>query len=280
MVYAKTRQLEQKSGVGRGGLKDWLGKCWPLVMGALLLCSTVSCRKRVEATSDSGPSRPASAVIAEVDGLYAGREDLVKIRQGLVSLRQAQATDGGNYDLAWRIAKFDYYLGSHSTDSSEREKAFREGIEAGQLAVKLQGGKAEGHFWLGANYGGNAELSVLSGFADVDDIKHEMEAVLKIDEGYSSGSAYMVLGQVYLEAPRILGGDTQKAIEYLQKGLRFGANNSLLHLHLAQAYAEANRKEDARKEIEVLRTMKVEPGFEPEQKEALDKATQLSEKLK
>ena len=54
----------------------------------------------------------------------------------------------------------------------------------------------------------------------------------------------------------------------------------MLRLQLAQAYAEANRKEDARKEIEVLRTMKVEPGFEPEQKEAMEKAEKLSEKLK
>jgi len=250
------------------------------MIGVLLLFSTASCRKRVEASSEPGPARAAASVIAEVDALYAGREDLMKIRQGLVSLRQAQTTEAGNYDFAWRAAKLDYYLGSHSTDSAEREKAFREGIEAGKVAVKLQGGKAEGHFWLGANYGGNAQLSVLSGLADVDDIKREMEAVLKIDEGYSAGSAYMVLGQVYLEAPRLLGGDTQKAIEYLQKGLRFGANNSLLRLQLAQAYAEANRKEDARKEIEVLRTMKVEPGFEPEQKEAMEKAEKLSEKLK
>ena len=249
-------------------------------MAIIVLLTTASCRKSMELSAETGTARPSAALISEVDALYTGREDLMKIRQGLVTLRGAQATAGGSYDLAWRLAKFNYYLGAHSSDSSEREKAFREGIEAGKLAVKLEGAKAEGHFWLGANYGGNAQLSMLSGFADVDVIKREMEAVLKIDEGYSSGSAYMVLGQVYLEAPRLLGGDTEKAIEYLQKGLRFGPNNSLLHSHLAQAYADANRKEDARKEIEVLRTMKVEPGFEPEQKEALEKAAALSEKLK
>ena len=90
----------------------------------------------------------------------------------------------------------------------------------------------------------------------------------------------MVLGQVYLEAPRLLGGDTQKAIDYFQKGLRFGPTNSLLRRHLAQAYADANRKEDARKEIETLLTMKVDPAYEPEQKEAVEKAQQLAEKLK
>ena len=121
---------------------------------------------------------------------------------------------------------------------------------------------------------------MLTGLAEVDEIKQEMEKVLKLDEGYQAGSAYMVLGQVYLEAPRLLGGDTQNAIDYFQKGLRFGANNPLLRWHLAQAYADANRKEDARKEIDTLLTMKVDPGYEPEHKEAVEKSQKLAEQLK
>ena len=98
--------------------------------------------------------RPAAEAIAEAEQLYAGRADLVKVRQGIVALRQAQAEDQANYELAWRLAKFNYYLGAHSPDSTERDKAFHDGIEAGKLAVKLQDGKPDGHFWLGANYGG------------------------------------------------------------------------------------------------------------------------------
>jgi tetratricopeptide (TPR) repeat protein len=279
MVYGMNIQLGQLATVSLGESRDWPKKRCLLLIVIPLLLATISCRKS-EAMTEPGPARAAAAVISEVDALYAGREELMKIRQGLVSLRHAQATEAGNYDLAWRLAKFNYYLGAHSTDSSEREKAFREGIEAGQLAVKLQGARAEGHFWLGANYGGNAELSVLSGFAGIEDIKKEMEAVLKIDEGYSAGSAYMVLGQVYLQAPKVLGGDTQKAIEYFQKGIRVGPSNALVRWHLAQAYADANRKEDAKKEIEALWAMKPEPGFEPEYKEAVQNTKELSERLK
>jgi tetratricopeptide (TPR) repeat protein len=219
-------------------------------------------------------------VLAEADALYVGRLDLTKVRQGLIALRHSQATDAGNYDLAWRLAKFNYYLGSHTADDTERDKAFRDGIEAGKVAVKLQDGKPDGHFWLGANYGGSAKASTFPLPSQIEDIKREMETVLKLDEGYQVGSAYMVLGQVYLESPRLLGGDAQKAIEYFQKGLRFGPNNALLRWHLAQAYADANRKEDASKEIETLQAMKVDPGYEPEHKEALEKVQQLAEKLK
>ncbi len=245
-----------------------------------LLFSVTSCRKEAVASNDSAPARSTADVIAEADALYAGRSDLTKVRQGLIALRHSQATEAGNYNVAWRLAKFDYYLGSHTPDEIERDKAFRAGIEAGKLALKLQDGKPDGHFWLGANYGGKAQVSTLAGLAEIDDIKHEMETVIKLDEGYQAGSAYMVLGQVYQESPRLLGGDTQKAIEYFQKGLRFGPNNSLLRLRLAEAYADANRKEDARREIDTLLTMKFDPDYEPEQKEAVEKARQLAVKLK
>ena len=252
-----------------------------LCLAALsLLISVTSCRKEAAASRDTSPARPTADVISEADALYASRGDLIKVRQGLIALRHSQATEAGNYDLAWRLAKFDYYLASHTSDDTERDKAFREGIEAGKLAVKLQDGKPDGHFWLGANYGGSAKVSMLTGLSEIDEIKHEMEAVLKLDEGYQAGSAFMVLGQVYLEAPRLLGGDTQKAIDYFQKGIRFGPNNALLRWHLAQAYADANRKEDARREIDTLLTMKVDPGYEPEHKEAVEISQKFAEKLK
>ena len=251
-----------------------------LFLVPMIMMNGISCRKAPSVAEESFAARPTAEAIAEAEQFYAGRSDLVKVRQGLVVLRQAQAPDEGNYELAWRLAKFNYYLGAHTTDSAERNKAFHDGIEAGKLAVQLQDGKPDGHFWLGANYGGKAKTSMLAGLTEFDDIKREMETVIKLNEGYQSGSAYMALGQLYLEAPGFLGGDTQKAIQNLEKGLRVGPDNSLIRAHLADAYAKADRKEDARKQIETLLTMKSAPGFEPEHEEALAEARKLQEKLK
>lgn len=251
----------------------------------LILCSGlvfigISCRKASTATYDHVAVRPAGEAIAEADHLYAERADLVKVRQAIVSLRQAQADNQANYELVWRLAKFNYYLGAHSDNSTEQDKSFHEGLEAGNLAVKLQEGKPEGHFWLGANYGGRAQISTLSGLSELEDIKREMEAVLKIDEKFQSASAYMVLGQVYLQAPRLLGGDVQKAIEYLEKGSKLGPDNALMRVRLAQAYAAANRNGDAKKVIDDLFVMKAVPGYEPEYNEAVAEAKKLQEKIK
>lgn len=233
-----------------------------------------------EPISPSGPARSASEATAEADKLYAERADVMKVRQGLIGLRQAAASNPTDYELAWRLAKFNYFIGSHTSDDTEQEKAFHDGVEAGKQAVKLNAAKPEGHFWLGANYGGNAEISTLAGLAEIEDIKREMEAVLKIDESFQSGSAYMALGQVYLKAPRILGGDVRKAIEYLEKGIKVGPTNALMRLRLAQAYSEANRKDDARRELKTLFESTPAPGYEPEHNDALKEARELETKLK
>jgi len=265
----------------RGGAKRRLGRNFGLLASVVLLGISIGgCGKPAPEARIDGPSKPAAEAIAEADRLYAGRSDLGKVREAIVSLRQAQADDSTNYNLAWRLAKLNYFLGSHTSESTEQEKAFRDGIAAGKLAVQLQDGKPDGHFWLGANYGGNAKLSVLAGLSDFEDIRREMETVLKLDERYQSGSAYMALGQLYLEAPRVLGGDAQKALGYLEKGTQIGPDNALLRWHLAAAYAELHRNDDARKQIDYLLAMKPAEGYEPEYQEAVAEVRKLQEKMK
>src|SRR4030095_1268527 len=109
--------------------------------------------------------------------------------------------------------------------------------------------------------------------------RREMEQVLKLDESYQSGSAYLGLGQLYLRAPRALGGDNGKAISYLEKGLKYGVNNALLHVRLAEAYAAVNRDADARKQIETVANLTPDPKFTAEHKQALVEAKKLQQKL-
>ena len=259
---------------------ETLGKPYILLVLIAVGGCSISCRKAATATVDRAGARPTSEVVKEADSLYAQRADLVMVRRAIVTLRQTQADDPANYDIAWRLAKYNYYLGAHTPESSEKSKAFHDGVEAGKLAVQIRNDKPDGHFWLGANYGGNAQTSTLAGLSEVDDIRSEMETVLKIDEHYQAGSAYMVLGQLYLEAPRILGGDVNKAIGYLEKGTRVGPENEAMRAKLAAAYAVAHRNEEARKQIETLMAMKPAPDYLPEHNDALAEAKKVEDKIK
>jgi tetratricopeptide (TPR) repeat protein len=194
-------------------------------------------------------------------------------------LRQARAIEPVNYEAAWRLARMNYFLGEHTTDTSERDKAFSDGEAAAKEAIKLSPNKADGHFWLGANLGGQAEHSALTGLAAAPDIRREMETVIKLDETYMSGSAYMVLARIDLETPPVMGGDPKRAVELLEKGLKFGENNPLLRFYLAQAYFKSNRKDDARKQLETVINMQPDPNYGPEHNDAVNKARELMKKV-
>lgn len=229
------------------------------------------------APAASEPISTTSAVddVAKAKQLYGQREELNRLREGIISLRQATTKDPGNYEAQWLLAKFNYYLATHTSDGTERDKAFRAGIDAGKVAVQLQPEKPDGHFWLGANYGGAAEQSAIQGLSTVDDIKSEMEKVLKLDESYQNGSAYMVLGLVYLNAPALVGGDSKKAVETMEKGKKYGEPNAFFHLNLAKAYLKVDRKDDARKELDAILKMTPDQNYLPEYKEASAEAKKM-----
>ena len=247
------------------------------LVGLLLLAT--SCNKSLPKESPATDSASAAQDISSADQLYSQRADLDQLRRGIVSLRQAQTKDPGNYEAAWKLSKFDYYLATHTADSKERDEAFRSGIDAGKTAAQLQSEKPDGHFWLGANYGGAAEQSTIQGLATVKDIRSEMETVLRLDQGYQDGSAYMVLGLVDLNAPSIIGGDPKKAVEEMEQGLRFGEPNAFLHLHLAEAYRKVGRNDDARRELKKILSMTPDPNYLPEYKEASADAQKLLDQI-
>lgn len=234
--------------------------------------------------SESGPGtgsdpKMASEKITEAEPLYEGREDMTKARVAVTTLRQALSADYGNYEAAWKLARAAFYVGDRTDNDSERDDMFREGTEAGKAAVQLQPDKPDGHFWLGANYGGEAAHSTLSNLSSFQDIKREMEAVLKIDESYQGYSAYVGLGRLYLQAPKVLGGDINKATEYLEKGIKLNPNNTVMRLYLAQAYEANNRNADAKKQIETLNAITPDPKYVAEHKDAVEKAKKLLAKI-
>jgi predicted Zn-dependent protease len=239
-----------------------------------------SCSSRSETQEVAQDKQAATELIAQADKLYAERADLARTREAIILLGRALAADSGSYDAAWKLSRFNYFLGAHTGDSAERGRAYDKGVEAGRRAVRLQDGKPEGHFWLGANLGGQAQTSMMSGLSSIDEIRAEMQRVIQLDEGFQGGSAYMALGQVDLEAPRMLGGDAKRAVEILEKNLHFGENNALYRLRLAQAYLAVNRKEDARHELNAISAMTPDPDFIPEYNDALAQARKLLEQMK
>src|ERR1044072_6667013 len=91
---------------------------------SLLLLAT-ACNEGMHDESPAADTASAAGDVAGPDQLYGQREDLLQLRRGIVSLRQALTKDPANYDAAWKLSKFNYYLATHTGDSNERDAAFK-----------------------------------------------------------------------------------------------------------------------------------------------------------
>lgn len=238
----------------------------------------ISCAAKVQTEENVSKTNPAvlTEAIAKSDELFRQRADTARLREAVQTLGRTRNPDARNYEVEWKFAKYSYFLGRLTDDTKESEKAFEDGIQAGEIASKLQPDKPDGYFWYGANLGEQAQRSPLtSGLKAIDKIRSAMHKVIEIQPDYQNASAYDALAQVELKSGMIGGGTPEKAIEYLEKGLTIDKNNSYLYLHLAEAYLAVDRKADAKKQLEYLLKMQPQPDYLTEYKETADRAQEL-----
>lgn len=215
----------------------------------------------------------------EADRLFTFGESLDRDKQSLAVVEHALGSDGGNYQWLWRAARVYYYVGDEA-GKNEKLGYFQKGIEIGQRAIAAQPNAVEGHFWLAANYGGQSELiGALKALQTVKKIRAEMETVLKLNDRYNEGAAYLALGEMDRELPRIVGGSVSRAITRLEQGLKVAPQNLEMKLSLARAYQENGRKEDARRQLQEIINHPINVARARAERDVQEKARQLLAKL-
>ena len=256
--------------------KTKLFKIALLMLAGLLI---VNCSGNQSDSAPVGEIIPASELVAQADNLYKEREDLAKLRDALQLLRRARVADGNNYEAAWKLAKFNYCMGANTNDESVRDRSFRDGILAARSAIKMQPDQPDGYFWLGANLGGQAEANIFDGAANLPEIRQNMQKVVEIQPDYEGAMAYVVLAQTELETRGMMGGSAEKAVTYLEQGLKLDKRNSFTYLYLAEAYLYLNRKPEARKMLIAMQNAALNPDYLPERRAAEEDAKKLEAKF-
>jgi len=243
----------------------------------ITLCLLTGCDPG-EASADAALQAPdpgtISAAVADGEALFKQREDVGKLREAIATLNRVRSGHKRVFELEWRFASYNYFLGKQSADKKEAKTAFSDGRDAGETAAKLDPTRPEGHFWYGANLGELARMDMLSGVKFIGDIRTSMTRVLEIDPGYQKCSAYDALAQVELET-RLTGGSAEKAAELLEKAVAIERQNASLNLHLASAYFALKRENDARRQLETIVQMKPDPDYVIEYRESLSEAKRL-----
>lgn len=216
---------------------------------------------------------------AEADRLFTFGEVAERDKRSLALMEQALAQDSNNYQWLWRAARVYYHVGEGAA-KAEKLHYYEKGIDVGRRAVAQLPNAVEGHFWLAANYGGySQQKGAFKALTTVKKIRAEMETVVRLNDHYHGGSAYLALGELDRQLPRLLGGNVKRAVERLEQGARVAPHNLEMKLALAQAYAEAGRKEDARRQLQELATRQINPDRARAERGVQAKAQRLLDQL-
>lgn len=217
----------------------------------------------------------AEIYIRQAEELFRGRESLDRLREALATLKRARAADERNFEAAWKFAQYSYFLGKATPADAESAQVFEAGINAATIATRIEPEKPDGYFWLGANYGGEAERSPLTkGFTAVGKIREAMQKVIELDPAYQGATAFDALAVVELKTS-FYGGKPEKAVEYLEQGLKLNPKNFLARLHLAEAYLSLDRDAEAKSQLEQVLEIEPPDDLRPEYAEVEKDARKL-----
>jgi tetratricopeptide (TPR) repeat protein len=199
------------------------------------------------------------------DNLYEQRGDLEKAKEALAKYQDALLQQEDAYEVYWRMARVEYWIGDHAASKNEKIKVFSLGVYHGKKAVALKPARPEGHYWLGVNYGSYGEVKgVFNSLSLVGPIKVEMNKVLAIDPAYEDGGADQLLGRMYYELPGFFGGSNKKSLEHLLKSRELGPRVGLTRIYLADTYLAMGDVAKARAELEFVVAMEPDPRLIPE----------------
>lgn len=231
-----------------------------------------------QAQSKYRASEPANPY-SEADRLFTFGESAERDKQSLAVIERVLATGTNEYQWLWRAARVYYYVGDEAA-GNEKLAYFQKGIAVAERAIAKEPNAVEGHFWLAANYGGFSEQKgALKALQMVKKIRAEMETVLRLNDRYQDGGAYLALGEIDKELPRIVGGNMSRAITRLEQGLKVAPHNLEMKLAMAEAYAEEGRKEDARRQLQEIVSRSVNPSRAKSERDVQDKARKMLAKL-
>lgn len=205
--------------------------------------------------AENGKLERVDALVREFDE----SEKPESLRAASALLDELAQSAPPDYGLHWRRARIDQILGVIASDDDEKLSLFDRAIQSGKAAVKSKPDGVEGHYWLGTSYGCYGEVKgMLKALSMIDDIRDEMQAVIKIDAKYDDAGAYLVLGKIDFELPGWLGGSSKRAIEEYEQGLKLAPSNALMKLYLSDSYYDAGRRDEAKKLLEEIIALKLD----------------------
>lgn len=136
-----------------------------------------------------------------------------------------------------------------ATSADEKLAAYDRGREIGKRAVELAPKNPEAHVWYGINTGRWGQTKgIMRSLFLLPTVREEIDATLALDP--RNLRALALSGNVFLEVPRIAGGDRDKAEVQFRRALEIDPHFTVARVDLARVLIATGRQADARRELQ------------------------------
>jgi tetratricopeptide (TPR) repeat protein len=135
-----------------------------------------------------------------------------------------------------------------ATTVEAKLEGYERGRQLGERAVELAPRNPEAHVWYAINTARWGQTKgIMRSLFLLPTVQREIETILTLDPRSVRG--HSLAGNVYLEVPRLAGGDRAKAEAYFKKGLEIDPRFTVLRVDLARLYIGDGRYAEARQEL-------------------------------
>ena len=183
--------------------------------------------------------------------------DIDRARRAAEKIVAGDAEDG---EALWRVARAIYYQTMTAPKEGLPAMAAR-CMQFGALAVK-HSQRAEAHFYYALCMGARAQAVNLEGLGLIGNMVKAAEAAVAADPKAIHGGPHRLLGGIYLHAPAwpTSCGDSETAVEHLQKAVALDPTWPENHLILAEALLAEDREDEARAALSKARANMSNPA--------------------
>jgi hypothetical protein len=154
----------------------------------------------------------------------------------------APSDEEGKQELL--LAKQLLDRGEAAADDDSRRNAYEAAKQHADRAVQLMPDSADARF---AQFGADGRIAQLGGIAvaalQLVKLNKQLDEVLRLDPNHANALA--ARGGMLMKLPRLLGGNTSKGVEYLERSVALDDTAVGKRLELSEAYHIVGRDDDA-----------------------------------
>jgi tetratricopeptide (TPR) repeat protein len=196
------------------------------------------------------PAWAQSPLVAELR-VWSTRynENVQKIDQLRTALEQA-AQQNADLDTLLALSQVCFMYGDvRAKTPEEKLESYDRGRQAAKRAIELAPKSAPARFWYGTNTGRWGQTKgIMRSLFLLPTVREEIDATLALDP--RNLRALALSGNVFLEVPRIAGGDRDKAEVQFRRALEIDPHFTVARVDLARVLIATGRQADARRELQ------------------------------